>query len=429
MRSEFSRLLGSAAVAGLLTLTPLQAQSLAPSGNPSVPQQSGNVVSSSASPSVAANQSYMPPISSMAPAEVPVAGAAAQPPFTSPGPQGDCTGPSSGNFAPAPLPAVVHQPIGVWFNADYLLWWVKDNHVPPLVTEAVTARPGGVEPGVIGPVGGTLFAGGNVSEEALSGARVTSGLWLTDSHVIGLEGAYFFLGRKIEDFAYGKDPTLLPTPPVVFPNPAPPGTFQSTISSTVQSAEGNGVVDLSGAQDLRAELLAGFRYVRLHEMLDVDQEFVYPSGMAISTWNDSFRTRNNFYGGQIGVRGEYVLDHFFVDGAAKVALGVTDQRIDMGGGLTQTTVTSNFIQQANVVSSGGGGLLETPASYHRDRFAVIPEVDLNFGYEFTPWVRGWVGYSFLYWSSVARPGDQVVTAPKATDFWTQGLNFGLSFQF
>jgi hypothetical protein len=60
-----------------------------------------------------------------------------------------------------------------------------------------------------------------------------------------------------------------------------------------------------------------------------------------------------------------------------------------------------------------------------------------------------VGYSFIYWSRVARAVDQIdrdvnitqqppgpfVGAPRpefilrTTDFWAQGLNFGLEWKF
>jgi hypothetical protein len=68
-------------------------------------------------------------------------------------------------------------------------------------------------------------------------------------------------------------------------------------------------------------------------------------------------------------------------------------------------------------------------------------------------VRAMVGYNFLYWSSVVRASDQVnrIVNPtqvpssqafgvavgpaqprsdlRSTDFWAQGLNFGLEFRY
>ena len=41
------------------------------------------------------------------------------------------------------------------------------------------------------------------------------------------------------------------------------------------------------------------------------------------------------------------------------------------------------------------------------RFAVIPEVNLNVGYQVTRRAALLIGWSFLYASNVARPGDQI----------------------
>ena len=80
-------------------------------------------------------------------------------------------------------------------------------------------------------------------------------------------------------------------------------------------------------------------------------------------------------------------------------------------------------------------------------------MSLDAGYQITPRLRGTVGYTFIYWPNVFRPGDQIdtninlsqlpfVTGPgtlvgaavpaprnKGSDFWAQGLNFGLEFRY
>jgi hypothetical protein len=94
-------------------------------------------------------------------------------------------------------------------------------------------------------------------------------------------------------------------------------------------------------------------------------------------------------------------------------------------------------------------------SHHRDKFTVIPEVGINVGYRLTPWASVVLGYTFLYASSVARPGNQIdttlnssqsaaltlnsqtaLTGParpavkiEGSDFWAHGLNVGLAFNF
>ena len=85
----------------------------------------------------------------------------------------------------------------------------------------------------------------------------------------------------------------------------------------------------------------------------------------------------------------------------------------------------------------------------RDEFAVIPELGINLGYDVTPNLRATLGYSFIYWSRVARPGDQIDTnlnltqlppgtlngipSPvfdwHVTDVWVQGINAGIDYRF
>ena len=89
--------------------------------------------------------------------------------------------------------------------------------------------------------------------------------------------------------------------------------------------------------------------------------------------------------------------------------------------------------------------------FQRDDFAVVPEPGVTPGYQLTSSLRLLLGHSFIYWSLVARPGDQIVLdlnkdfLPSAfepfagplrpkfvfrdTDFWVQGTNVGLDFQW
>ena len=345
MRTRFRHLLAAIAINGFFTLSTAFAQSQPlPSQPTPVQQPYGSASDAPAGQAGSANQ-YAPPPPPGAYAPPPPPGAYVPPPP----PPGVYVAPPPAVYVPGPPPGP-YEPVGAWFNAEYLLWWIKDNRVPPLVTAGVAGVPD-----VLGPADTTtLFNGGNVSDGPLSGGRFTFGLWLGDSHVHGLEASYFFLDRNIDSFAGGEEEAT---------GHNPPGVFDATLSTTVQSAEFNVVGDWSGCSGLHLQFLAGFRFMELNESLDVQQDFLSADASEEDTWDDNFHTRNNFYGGQIGVRGEYCFDRFFVNGSAKLAMGVTDQRIDINGGLTQTFITSgtdsfgNPIQNVNVSSSGGGGLL------------------------------------------------------------------------
>jgi hypothetical protein len=82
----------------------------------------------------------------------------------------------------------------------------------------------------------------------------------------------------------------------------------------------------------------------------------------------------------------------------------------------------------------------------------VPEAGLNLGFHLSPRTVMRFGYTFVYWSNVLRPGDQIsrVVSPSlvptdpnygtggpnqpayqfhAASYWAQGLNFGLEFNF
>jgi hypothetical protein len=102
------------------------------------------------------------------------------------------------------------------------------------------------------------------------------------------------------------------------------------------------------------------------------------------------------------------------------------------------------------VTFRGGLLAAGPnlGTFTRDQFSVVPEVTVNLGFRVTPNLKAYVGYNFLYWSNVIRPGDQIdgvvdlsfvpngpVVQPsglnrprppfKQSDLWITGIQFGL----
>ena len=88
-------------------------------------------------------------------------------------------------------------------------------------------------------------------------------------------------------------------------------------------------------------------------------------------------------------------------------------------------------------------------TYENSAFTVIPEAQLSLVYHLNCRVDLGVGYSFMYWSNVARVGDQVDTTvnlsqanggalagpanPAASivesDYWIQGLHFTLGYNW
>lgn len=159
---------------------------------------------------------------------------------------------------------------------------------------------------------------------------------------------------------------------------------------------------------------------------------------------DVFDTENDFHGGEFGMVYETQYNRWSLEMLAKVALGNSHQVVSIDGS------TEIDYQDFDFTESFNSGILTQRTNigtYSRDRFAVVPEVGATLGYQLTRRLRFTFGYSFIYWSRVARPGDQIdlVLNPNLfpreeepfsgplrprfawqdTGFWAQGMSFGL----
>ncbi len=380
-----------------------------------------------------------------------------------------------------------------WVRGEYLLWWIKDSQYPPLIT---TGQPGTTAlPGVLGQPDTKVLFGGNVDNQVRSGGRFSGGFWLNDCQTIGLEGSYFFLGSR--SVGFNGSGALLARPffdvltgmqnaqLVSFPGIAN-GQIHLSAPSSLQGAElnmlcipcckpgcdaGADQAGRSGDKPLLnnhcntfcgcnywVNLLAGVRYLQLDEGLGItESSLVNPAlpagsplfGGSTITIADQFTTHNYFYGGQIGAQAEFCWGPVFVDVLGKVALGTTQEVVDIHGATAITSPAGTTV----VYPVGFLASASNSGHFTRDQFAVVSELGTNLGCQITRHVRAYVGYTFLYWSSVVRPGDQVdvglsgtqiptdtrfnpqasATRPavlfQSTDFWAQGINFGLDFRY
>jgi hypothetical protein len=353
-----------------------------------------------------------------------------------------------------------------WFRAEYLLWMIKNGHAPPLVT---TSPPGSL--GVIGNPGTLVLFGNSIDTNEVSGARFTLGTWLDPHECWALEWNIFFLGPRSARFdagsngnpvlarpffnaapgVNGEDAELIANPPILGLIPLT-GRVDIALRSELWGTEANLMRNICKGCCCRTDLIGGFRYLRLREDLNIDEDLMVPltstlvPGETIFV-NDRFVTKNNFYGGQLGIRTQRNWRCWQIDATAKCALGGTHEQVAISGA---TVIT----MPGGTPQSFGNGLLAQPTNigrYSRDRFAVVPEVAVNVGYQITDHWRAFVGYSFLYWSSVARPADQIdrvvngnqiapgmhplIGPPRpafefhGTDFWAHGVNFGLEFRY
>ena len=217
-------------------------------------------------------------------------------------------------------------------------------------------------------------------------------------------------------------------------------------------ADASGVFNLRRCEGTSVDLLFGFRYLDLQEDL---QTRVATFGIGFDSnnlGNDSFNTRNHFYGGQVGARWGWNSGRWSANATGLVALGATDQLVSIDG----TTIV--FGNAARVPGPANGFVYTQPTNigqFHHSDFSVVPQVQFKVGYDLSCNMRLTVGYDFLYWSNVVRPGNQVdhvvnisQTGPDAfggngalvgparpmpltnrSDFSAQGVSFGMEFKW
>ncbi|HEX5270540.1 MAG TPA: BBP7 family outer membrane beta-barrel protein, partial [Gemmataceae bacterium] len=350
-------------------------------------------------------------------------------------------------------------------RADYLMWWFKGERLPPLVTTGPNL-PSGLN-GFLGTPGTVvLFGGSDESGGLRSGARLTAGVWCDDEGDAAVEASGFFLGQRSFRFSANSNQFPVLARPFFNLNAMTEFAQEATapgLSSGSVSVGGPG--SLWGAEiDLRCcvcqtcygrlDFLVGPRYLQLDEGLQIHESLLGLAGAGPFAGShidvvDRFDTRNQFFGAQAGLDYRLTRGPWSLDLLGKLALGDSHEVVNIAGG-------QRIVSPSGAVSTFNGGLLALPSNsgeFTRDRFAVVPEVGVTLGWQATDWCRLLVGYNFLYWSSVARPGDQIdrvidvtqipnfganatptgMARPAAivrgTDFWAQGATFGVEFRY
>ena len=199
----------------------------------------------------------------------------------------------------------------------------------------------------------------------------------------------------------------------------------------------------------RLDFVYGYRYLGVDESLTINNslEFTDPTGNTFGNTLkqvDVFDLENEFHGGELGMMGHSVDGRWTLDFLGTVALGSMRQRAMIRGNTVSTT------QGENPVTVNGGLLTQTSniGTFEDDPFTVVPEFTATLGYFITPRLDLSVGYTFLYVNHVSRPGQVIDTAVNLTqqtgnlegparpafefadsDYWLQGLNFGLNLRY
>lgn len=357
-----------------------------------------------------------------------------------------------------------------WVSFEYLAWWQDGMRLPPLITTS-PANVAQANAGVLGNGNATtvLYGGNRVLTDAISGGRLRFGIWLDKCHQWGLGAEYFQIGQTSDSFraTSGGSPILArpffntqlnreDSELIAYPNVVSGTGGVNALTKLVgwgvhlrhlrQCNEGCSTGLFSGCPQRfcsRAEMMIGYRNLQLTEGVGIYEDLVGINPANNFAIRDQFDTRNQFSGVDLGWMYRRTRGFWTFDALMRLALGNTRQTVNING---TTRIDNGPVQQ--------GGLLAQSSNigrYKRDEFSVVPEIDFNLGYQLTDHLRLIGGYTFIYWSNVVRPGDQIsrdlntdllpppvdpisgAARPefnwRMTDYWVQGLNFGAEYRW
>lgn len=383
---------------------------------------------------------------------------------------------------------MVPWPTRYWFQADYLVWLIESDLVPPLVTSAAPGDPAGL----LGePTTSILFGGTGMMDDATHGYRLTFGGWWNDAQTWAAEGDYFALGGQADTFAASSagDPVLArPFFNVVTAAQASHLIALAGIVSGSVSAEARANYESAGARFrmnavltdwgggepgpcdsncgrcsscrglesrmtnlYRLDVTAGYRWAQLDDRIVIRDSLVagaahpnFADGSTISI-TDSFRAVNEFQGAELGYSAEYYRKRWTFELIARLAMGRNRQFVAING----ATVV---VEPGPVQTVYPGGVLALPTNigrYERNPFIVVPQFAAEVGYQCTPRLKVRLGYDVVMWSSVVRAGDQIDLNVNPTQippgalagqaspaflfdtssFFTHGLNVGAELRY
>lgn len=362
----------------------------------------------------------------------------------------------------------------VWMDVEGVLWWLRPNRVDvPLVTTTRSLEDLATSfssAGLNDPNAAVLFGNQNFRQDVTVGGRVRFGAALDTEATEAFEASGFYVPWQVER-AYFQSSDANGNPALALPYnsvlPASPGETSGIVAglfngtflhgsvlvdngTTMWGAEANYTKMLCCSRWGEFDGIVGVRYLRLEDYLDIDAETNATDGGGST--HDRFETRDSFYGGQIGVRHVLDFDNWRIETCAKVAVGDTNEVLDISGSSTLP---------ASVAGAAGhqlpGGFYTASSNIGKtstNRCGFVNEDTFNVSYKLTDNVQFTVGYTFLYWDRVFRSGDQIdhnlnpslipAFAPTISGtsgpanpqrlntestFWAEGISFGVRIAF
>jgi hypothetical protein len=343
-----------------------------------------------------------------------------------------------------------------WLSTEFLLWHTQDRDSPALIATS----PAGTFP--VLPDAQVVF-GDKLEGEFSGGFRLDTGKYLTDNFAVGARfwilannNDSFYadprpdqisMGRPFFNTFFGTEDSLAISGPgssIIGDavGTGIEGTIWAESSVNMWAAEAYTRLRLNCNKNCKVDFLSGYSHLNLEDVLRISSRTI--ANPNDYRFHDTFETRNQFNGGQLGFELALTEGRLTFRSMTKVHLGNMNQRVFIDGSHSVTFL-------GDPVDYYDGGLLAqgNQGTYERNKFAFIPEVNFKLEYCTRKNVKLSLGYSFLYFDNVALAGSQVdrnidpfpVLVPgnafsdnpsftfNDSGMWVQGLDFGVRWDF
>jgi hypothetical protein len=324
-----------------------------------------------------------------------------------------------------------HSSCDGWFTAEYLAWRLTGTDLPPLLTStpAGSTPPAGVVQGSLADPNATVISGNErVNDGWRSGYRLSTGFWLDCCHSCGFGVDYFELGDDDYNFTSPQDSIIVGRPFFNTTTAAQDSELVSVPNQLSGTATVHSGDDFKSAgatfnksiwcccdccQSSNLSVIGGYRFYRFDNDLSITENLTVLPGtqspLVVGTTffvEDSFRVRNDFNGGEVGLTCYKQRKCVWVDGMAKIAMGQNVRTITING----ETITD---VPGGGVSTAAGGLLTSSVTnigrYRDTDFQVIPEFKAGIGVCLTKCCSVHAGYDCIIWPDVIRAASALPT--------------------
>jgi hypothetical protein len=342
----------------------------------------------------------------------------------------------------------------IYIDAEYLLWWFGEGRTPVTLTTSSPASKG--LPG--SPDTKVLYGDQRLStrhHDRFNGVRLTLGYWFNPEQTVGVEARGLIFERDSTYFKATSDGSKLLALPFIdaatgapssqiIAGPGLSGGFVGYSRIELFTEEVNAVLAWLTTPTARVDVLVGARFAQMRDRTDLTSSSkVLPAGATIFGIEDHFRAYDQYYGGQVGLKGEKEWNRCFVNLRGEVSLGGNCESVRaFGESVTATPLTRVVVPHGLFVQGTNTGTTSHVA------ISSIYEFAGNLGYRLTDRCLVYLGYTLFLWNSPIRSGDQIDTVINASQiagplvgparpsvpfkedlFWAQGVNAGFDVRW